>query len=128
MRAESFLYCFPCSSARARKEFPNTLLLDNGATIQGTALADYQAQVDPLKCGQTLAVSQVPGIDAMLIGHSHQIFPNSASTVAQFNLPGVDQAAGRVTGLPTTLANLWGKHLGMIGLLLTYDDGFGSRV
>jgi 2',3'-cyclic-nucleotide 2'-phosphodiesterase/3'-nucleotidase len=25
---------------QARKEFPNTLLLDNGDTIQGTALAD----------------------------------------------------------------------------------------
>lgn len=36
---------------QARAEFPNTLLLDNGDTIQGTALADYQAQVNPLKCG-----------------------------------------------------------------------------
>ena len=39
-------------------------------------------------------LSKVPGIDAMLIGHSHQIFPNAASSVAQFNLPGVDKAAG----------------------------------
>jgi 2',3'-cyclic-nucleotide 2'-phosphodiesterase/3'-nucleotidase len=271
--------------ARARKEFPNTLLLDNGDTIQGTALADYQALVEPLKCDQTLAVykvmnklgvegggignhefnyglpylsqvtgnrfdvdgvdpakprcagpafpqvlanvysarthqplftpyriiskqvsaldangkpvsatvkvgiigftpptivswdkrwldgkvytegvretalkyiprmraegadliiaishgglddtpyspsmengnyhlSKVAGIDAMLIGHSHQIFPNASSNVAQFNLPGVDKAAGMVNGVPTTMANLWGKHLGVIGLHLTYD-------
>ena len=34
--------------AQARSEFPNNLLLDNGDTIQGTALADYQALVKPL--------------------------------------------------------------------------------
>jgi 2',3'-cyclic-nucleotide 2'-phosphodiesterase/3'-nucleotidase len=271
--------------ARARKEFPNTLLLDNGDTIQGTALADYQALVAPLRCDQTLAVykvmnklgvegggignhefnyglpylsqvtgsrfdvdgvdparprcagpafpqvlsnvysskthqqlfapyriiskqvsaldangkpvsatvrvgiigftpptivawdkrwlegkvytegvretamkyipqmraegadlviaishgglddapyspsmengnyhlSKVPGIDAMLIGHSHQVFPNAASKVEQFNLPGVDKAAGTVNGVPTTMANLWGKHLGLVKLQLKYD-------
>jgi 2',3'-cyclic-nucleotide 2'-phosphodiesterase/3'-nucleotidase len=66
-------------------------------------------------------LSKVPGIDAMLIGHSHQIFPNAASAVAQFNLPGVDKAAGTVNGVPTTMANLWGKHLGVIGLHLNWD-------
>ncbi|MDB5962031.1 MAG: bifunctional 2,3-cyclic-nucleotide 2-phosphodiesterase/3-nucleotidase [Massilia sp.] len=66
-------------------------------------------------------LSKVAGIDAMLIGHSHQIFPNAASAVAQFNLPGVDKAAGTVNGVPTTMANLWGKHLGVIGLHLNWD-------
>src|ERR1700712_5447079 len=42
--------------AQARKDFANTLLLDNGDTIQGTALADYQALAAPLPCAQTLAV------------------------------------------------------------------------
>ncbi len=45
--------------AAARREFANTLLLDNGDTIQGTALADYQALVAPLRCDQTLAVYKV---------------------------------------------------------------------
>jgi 2',3'-cyclic-nucleotide 2'-phosphodiesterase/3'-nucleotidase len=31
--------------AQARRDFPNTLLLDNGDTIQGNALGDYQATV-----------------------------------------------------------------------------------
>nr|WP_229518653.1 bifunctional 2',3'-cyclic-nucleotide 2'-phosphodiesterase/3'-nucleotidase [Massilia sp. PAMC28688] len=66
-------------------------------------------------------LSKVPGIDAMLIGHSHQIFPNAASTVAQFNLPGVDKVKGLVNGVPTVMANMWGKHLGVIGLHLTHD-------
>lgn len=32
----------------ARAEFPNSMLLDNGDTIQGTALSDYQALVKPI--------------------------------------------------------------------------------
>jgi 2',3'-cyclic-nucleotide 2'-phosphodiesterase/3'-nucleotidase len=66
-------------------------------------------------------LAQVPGIDAMLLGHSHQTFPDAASTVAQFNLPGVDKARGLVHGVPTVMANLWGKHLGVIGLHLKSD-------
>jgi len=66
-------------------------------------------------------LAQVPGIDAMLIGHSHQVFPNAASTSPQFNLPGVDKAKGLVNGVPTVMANMWGKHLGVIGLHLRHD-------
>jgi 2',3'-cyclic-nucleotide 2'-phosphodiesterase/3'-nucleotidase len=36
----------------ARKEFANTLLVDNGDTIQGTALADYEAEVAKIPCTQ----------------------------------------------------------------------------
>lgn len=68
-------------------------------------------------------LSQVPGIDAMLIGHSHQLFPNANSTVAQFNLPGVDKVKGTVNGVPTVMANFWGKHLGLIKLQLAYTGG-----
>jgi 2',3'-cyclic-nucleotide 2'-phosphodiesterase/3'-nucleotidase len=66
-------------------------------------------------------LAQVPGVDAMLIGHAHQQFPNPASTVASFNLPGVDKAGGTVRGVPAVMASLWGKHLGVIALRLKYD-------
>jgi 2',3'-cyclic-nucleotide 2'-phosphodiesterase/3'-nucleotidase len=68
-------------------------------------------------------LAQVPGapIDAMLIGHSHQQFPNPASTIPQFNLPGVDKVKGTVHGVPTVMANFWGKHLGVVALQLTHD-------
>src|SRR5689334_14041775 len=42
--------------AQARRDFPNTLLFDNGDTIQGNALGDYQATVDPLPCGRLLGI------------------------------------------------------------------------
>ena len=66
-------------------------------------------------------LAQVPGVDALLIGHSHLPFPLATSTVAQFNLPGVDKARGTVHGVPTVMASLWGKHLGVIALHMTYD-------
>ncbi|HJV01205.1 MAG TPA: bifunctional 2',3'-cyclic-nucleotide 2'-phosphodiesterase/3'-nucleotidase [Burkholderiaceae bacterium] len=68
-----------------------------------------------------LYLAQVPGVDAMLIGHAHQTFPDAASTVPAFNLPGVDKVRGTVFGVPTVMASLWGKHLGVIGLRLRYD-------
>jgi 2',3'-cyclic-nucleotide 2'-phosphodiesterase/3'-nucleotidase len=72
-------------------------------------------------------LAQVPGIDALLLGHSHVLFPNPASTVPQFNLPNVDKVNGRVFGVPTVMANLWGKNLGVVRLALRHD-GKGWRV
>jgi len=63
----------------------------------------------------------VPGIDAMLLGHAHQVFPDAGSKAAQYNLPGVDKAGGTVFGVPTVMAGLWGKDLGVIGLRLRHD-------
>lgn len=68
-------------------------------------------------------LSTVPGIDVLMIGHSHQVFPDATSTVAQFNLPGVDKVKGTVNGIPTVMANFWGKHLGVVALSLAYSKG-----
>jgi len=76
---------------------------------------------DPTMENGNWHLSKVPGIDAMLIGHSHQIFPSATSTVAQFNLPGVDKVKGTVNGVPTVMANFWGKHLGVIKLQLVHN-------
>lgn len=66
-------------------------------------------------------LAQVPGIDALLLGHSHDVFPNPASKSAGFNLAGVDKVRGRVHGVPTVMPGLWGKHLGVIQLALRHD-------
>ena len=66
-------------------------------------------------------LSQVAGVDALFMGHSHQVFPDAKSTAAAFNASGVDKVNGLVNGVPTAQAGYWGKNLGVIKLDLTYD-------
>jgi 2',3'-cyclic-nucleotide 2'-phosphodiesterase / 3'-nucleotidase len=67
-----------------------------------------------------LYLAQVPGIDVLLMGHMHQVFPNAKSTVGAFNIAGVDKTAGTVSGVPAVMANFWGKNLGVVNLKLAY--------
>lgn len=56
----------------ARKEFGNTLLVDNGDTIQGTPLADYEALVAAPACTDTLTQYKVMnsiGYDVATLGN-----------------------------------------------------------
>jgi len=75
----------------------------------------------PAQENQAWHLAQIPGISALLMGHSHQIFPNAASTAPQFSLPLVDKDAGTVAGVPALMANFWGQHLGVIALGLEFD-------
>lgn len=67
-------------------------------------------------------LSAVGGVDVMFMGHSHQVFPNATSTLAAFNLPGVDKSKGLINGVPSVMANFWGKSLGLIKLNLVYGE------
>ena len=60
------------------------------------------------------SLAQVPGIDAILAGHSHLVFPGPSFA----SLPGVDVARGTINGVPTVMAGFWGSHLGMVDLTL----------
>lgn len=66
-------------------------------------------------------LTKVPGVDVVLMGHAHQLFPNKDSSVGQFNLPGVDKARGLVNGVPAVMPSQWGKHLGVVQLHLKHD-------
>ena len=67
-----------------------------------------------------LYVSKIPGIDAMVMGHQHSVFPDTAATPA-FSQPGVDNKAGTINGVPAVMASSWGKALGVIQLSLQWD-------
>jgi len=69
-------------------------------------------------------LATVPGIDALMIGHSHEIFPNAVNPAAIFQgLPNVDVAKGFVNGVPTVMAQSWGRRLGVIKLTVKYTSG-----
>jgi 2',3'-cyclic-nucleotide 2'-phosphodiesterase/3'-nucleotidase len=69
-------------------------------------------------------LAQEPGIDALLLGHSHVPFPDPANANSRFaNLPEVDNQRGFVHGKPTVMGNFWGKSLGLIDLALVRHQG-----
>ncbi len=66
------------------------------------------------------ALAALPGIDAIVAGHSHLVFPSPAFA----GQAGVDAAAGTISGKPAVMPGFWGSHLGLIDLDLRHD---GSR-
>jgi 2',3'-cyclic-nucleotide 2'-phosphodiesterase/3'-nucleotidase len=64
-------------------------------------------------------LAQVPGIDAILAGHSHLLFPGDPYK----GIPGVDVVKGTVHGVPTVIPGFWGNHLGVIDLSLSRAGG-----
>ena len=67
-----------------------------------------------------LHLSKVAGIDAMVMGHQHSVFPDAAATPA-YRQAGVDNKAGTINGVPAVMASSWGKSLGVIQLALQWD-------
>ncbi|HEX5344572.1 MAG TPA: bifunctional 2',3'-cyclic-nucleotide 2'-phosphodiesterase/3'-nucleotidase [Duganella sp.] len=72
------------------------------------------------------------GIDALMIGHSHLIFPKGKETgaaaldasFAAFPASAkIDAINGFVNGVPTVMAQSWGRRLGIIKLTLAYTGG-----
>ncbi|WP_394826040.1 5'-nucleotidase C-terminal domain-containing protein [Pendulispora albinea] len=90
---------------------------DTSKTPPAPTPVPYSADLE----SQAYYLAQVPGIDAMLMGHSHQVFPDKASTTPGFNVPNVDKDKGLVHGVPSVMANFWGQHLGVIRLPLAFD-------
>jgi 2',3'-cyclic-nucleotide 2'-phosphodiesterase/3'-nucleotidase len=64
-------------------------------------------------------LSEVQGIDAILFGHAHSVFPSE-----QFEgYPGADLEKGTIGGVPSVMPGFWGDHLGVIDLTLTQENG-----
>ena len=64
-------------------------------------------------------LAEVPGVDAIVFGHSHGQFPGTFFT----RHPKVDLERGTINGVPAVMAGSWGSHLGVIDLLLDKSSG-----
>jgi len=62
----------------------------------------------------SVPVAAIDGIDAVITGHSHLVFPSATYD----NYAGVDVASGTIHGKPATMGGFWGSHLGVIDLML----------
>lgn len=60
-----------------------------------------------------LHLAEVAGIDALILGHMHLVFPSETFAT----LP-VDGIRGRINGVPSVMAGLWGNRIGVVDLLL----------
>ncbi len=63
-----------------------------------------------------LHLAAVDGIDVILIGHQHLVFPGPKDFTG---IDGVDDVKGTLHGKPAVMAGFWGSHLGVIDLDLT---------
>ncbi|MCX7645366.1 MAG: bifunctional 2',3'-cyclic-nucleotide 2'-phosphodiesterase/3'-nucleotidase [Rhodobacteraceae bacterium] len=67
----------------------------------------------------SVPLARVEGIDALMTGHQHLVFPGDAFA----GVAGVDCAAGTIHGKPAVMGGAWGSHLGVIDLLLETSGG-----
>ncbi|MET0506436.1 MAG: bifunctional 2',3'-cyclic-nucleotide 2'-phosphodiesterase/3'-nucleotidase, partial [Luteibacter sp.] len=61
----------------------------------------------------------VPGIDALLLGHSHTEFPGPRYK----DMKDVDATRGIVRGVPAVMGGFFGKDLGVINMTMTRENG-----
>ncbi len=66
-------------------------------------------------------IAEVPGVDAILFGHSHGEFPGRFFA----SHPKVDLARGTINGVPAAMPGRWGDHLAVIDLVL--DDALPDK-
>ncbi len=64
-------------------------------------------------------LTEVPGVSAILFGHSHGEFPGAFFA----KYPKVDTTRGTINGVPAVMPGRWGDHLGVIDLVLRQVDG-----
>ncbi|UEM02037.1 bifunctional 2',3'-cyclic-nucleotide 2'-phosphodiesterase/3'-nucleotidase [Skermanella rosea] len=103
----------------ARKYVPE--LRAKGADIV-VALSHSGLSAEPRVGGEenaTWYLAGVQGIDAILTGHQHKVFPGPDFA----GLPDTDMAKGKVRGVPVVMPGFWGSHLGLIDLTLKEEGG-----
>mmetsp|Transcript_23568 Transcript_23568/g.41669 ORF Transcript_23568/g.41669 Transcript_23568/m.41669 type:complete len:653 (-) Transcript_23568:195-2153(-) len=97
------------------------LMKEQGADIiialshSGIGAADHSDGME----NASVPLAAIDGIDAVLTGHHHQVFPSPSYA----DMPAVDVAAGTIHGKPAAMGGFWGSHLGLIDLMLERDGG-----
>lgn len=86
------------------------------------ALSHSGISTEPNYEGQgnsALHLAGIDGIDALVTGHSHLVFPSPDYE----NVAGIDVEKGTLHGKPATMGGFWGSHMGLIDLMLEHDGG-----
>ena len=103
----------------ARKYVPQ--MRQEGADVvvviahSGLSSDPYQAMAE----NSVYYLSEVPGVDAIMFGHAHAVFPGKDFA----SIKGVDLEKGTLNGVPAVMPGMWGDHLGVVDLVLNNDSG-----
>ncbi|MCK7452689.1 bifunctional 2',3'-cyclic-nucleotide 2'-phosphodiesterase/3'-nucleotidase [Enterobacter chengduensis] len=103
----------------ARKYVPE--MREKGADLvvvvahSGLSADPYQAMAE----NSVYYLSDVPGVDAILFGHAHAVFPGKDFA----SIKGADIEKGTLNGVPSVMPGMWGDHLGVVDLVLNNDGG-----
>ncbi|QLR41568.1 bifunctional 2',3'-cyclic-nucleotide 2'-phosphodiesterase/3'-nucleotidase [Enterobacter sp. RHBSTW-00994] len=103
----------------ARKYVPE--MREKGADLvvvvahSGLSADPYQAMAE----NSVYYLSEVPGVDAILFGHAHAVFPGKDFA----SIKGADIDKGTLNGVPSVMPGMWGDHLGVVDLVLNNDSG-----
>ncbi|MEO6299266.1 MAG: bifunctional 2',3'-cyclic-nucleotide 2'-phosphodiesterase/3'-nucleotidase [Paracoccaceae bacterium] len=69
------------------------------------------------------ALAALPGIDAVIAGHTHQTFPSDDFLNDDGPAYAIDPVLGRLYGKPAVMPGFHGSHLGIIDLFLSFRAG-----
>ena len=103
----------------ARKYVPE--MREKGADLvvvvahSGLSADPYQAMAE----NSVYYLSEIPGVDAILFGHAHAVFPGKDFA----SIKGADIEKGTLNGVPSVMPGMWGAHLGVVDLVLNNDGG-----
>ncbi|MHA6632247.1 2',3'-cyclic-nucleotide 2'-phosphodiesterase [Citrobacter farmeri] len=106
-------------TATARQYVPE--MREKGADVvvviahSGLSADPYQSMAE----NSVYYLSDVPGVDAIMFGHAHAVFPGKDFA----SIKGADIAKGTLNGVPAVMPGMWGDHLGVVDLVLNNDSG-----
>ncbi len=86
------------------------------------AIPHSGVSADPYKAmaeNSVYYLSEVKGIDAIMFGHSHGVFPSKDFA----SLPNTSIEHGTINGVPAVMPGQWGSHVGIVDLVLNDDTG-----
>lgn len=64
-------------------------------------------------------LADVKGIDAVIFGHSHRLFPNKEFAQS----PNANLEKGTVKNVPSSMAGYWGNNISVVDLTLAQENG-----
>ena len=86
----------------------------------GIAMGDERQEQE----NAVIPLSRIDGIDVILCGHQHRLFPDDSFT----GIPGIDVRKGTINGKPVMMPGFWGSHLGVMDLILRRNDNEGWQL